>query len=306
MIAIAALFAARHALADERGDKAMAEALFRAAKDLQAHGKISEACPKYAESHRIDPKPGTVLNLASCHEAEGKTASAWADYAEAVTLAQRTRQGDREKFARSKQAELEKKLSYVTFEFPTSSSYDVAVDGKTLTNAAAGTRVPIDPGQHAIEAKAAGKTPWSSTFTVDTGPSEKVITIPELSNEKSAAPPPPVTAAPAPPPPAKDEPPREETSRGGTQRTLGWIIAGAGVVGLGVGGFFGARTLSQKSTVDAHCAGSFCDDDGLAANDRAKSAATISTISFIAGAALIAGGVVLVLTAPRASHTASW
>src|SRR4051812_36083964 len=150
---LAIVLASGAALADgpstgSAGDKPMAEALFRAAKDLQASGKLSEACPKYAESHRLDPKPGTILNLATCHELEGRTATAWADYDEAATFAARARQTDREKFARGKVDELAKKLSYVVFRFPEVTGLEIVLDGKALTTASAGTRVPIDPGEH--------------------------------------------------------------------------------------------------------------------------------------------------------------
>ncbi len=292
--AIAVVVCSAPAVADER-DVAMAEALFRAAKELQAQGKNAEACPKYEGSYKLDPKPGTMLNLATCHEAAGNTASAWASYAEAASLAARAKQGDRERFAKKKVAELEKKLAYVTYEVPSSGGVEVTVDGKPLPPAAVGTRVPIDPGDHAIEAHAPAKKAWTSTFTVAGGPSEISVKVPELEDDKAALPPEPAPAV---------QPPREASSAGGTQRTLGWITAGAGVVGLGIGGFFGARTLSEKSTVDSNCTGSFCNSDGLAANDSAKSAATLSTIGFVAGAVLVAGGIVLVLTAPRGGSQA--
>ena len=274
-------------------DKGMAEALFRAAKDLQAEGKLTEACAKYAESHRLDPKPGTILNLATCHDLDGRTATAWAEYAEAATFAARARQPEREKLARSKVEEVSKRLSYVTFRFPDVKDLVVLLDGKALTTASAGTRVPLDPGDHDLDARAPGKAPWTTRVKIDPGPAERTVVVPVLTDEvaSSVAGPPPAAAAPAPGGDVQVSP-----HDGGTQRAIGWVALGIGVATVGAGAFFGFRTLSDKSTVDQHCVGSHCDDAGLRANDAAKDSATISTIAFVVGGAALAAGIVLLVT----------
>jgi hypothetical protein len=279
------------------GDKGMAEALFRAAKDLQAEGKVAEACAKYVESHRLDPKPGTILNVATCHDVEGRTATAWADFAEAATFAARAHQTDREKLARSKVDELGKRLSYVTFRFPAVKDLVVVLDGKVLTPASAGTRVPIDPGDHDLDARAPGKAPWSTRVKIDPGPGERTVVVPVLADDGAT------TAGP--PPPLSANADSGGSSRdGGAQRAVGWVALGVGVAGAAAGAFFGARTLSQKSTVDEHCVGSRCDDAGLRANDGAKDSATLSTIAFVVGGAALAAGIVLLVTAPTTRSTA--
>ncbi len=283
-------------------DKALAEALFRAAKELQAEGKVAQACPKYAESHRLDPKPGTILNVATCHEQEGRTATAWADYAEAATFAARAKQPDREKFARGKVEELAKTLSYVTLQFSAAPNLEVLLDGKALTTASAGTRVPIDPGEHALEARAPGKTTWTSKLMIEAGPAERSVVVPPLADEAAAA-------AAGPPPPSSQADNSDGSAGVATQRTMGWIAIGVGGAMIGAGAFFGLRTLSEKSTVDEHCVGSRCDDAGLRANDDAKQAATLSTVTFVVGGAAVITGVVLLLTvrptaAPRAPRAA--
>lgn len=293
LLAITIACASFSSNARAQSDKSVAEALFRAGKDLEKQGKIAEACAKYAESHRLDPKPGTILNVATCHESIGRSATAWADYGEAATFAARSHQAERERFARGKVTELEKKLSYVSFKFPDVKGLEVTLDGKAFN--AGGTRIPLDPGEHTLSAKAAGKLPWERSITVDAGPSEKTIDIPVLEDEPKAevVAPPPVREAPPPPPPNN------------TQRTLGWVSLGVGVVGIGVGSYFGFRTLKDKSDRDAHCASTGCDQAGLDFDRDARTNATVSTIGFIAGGVLAATGVILVLTAPSSSPRAS-
>ena len=80
-------------------DKATAEALFDEARALLKDGKPELACPKLAESQRIDPGIGTLLYLASCYEKTGKLASAWVTFREAAVAASRAGQTEREKVA---------------------------------------------------------------------------------------------------------------------------------------------------------------------------------------------------------------
>ena len=81
-------------------------------------------------------------------------------------------------------------------------------------------------------------------------------------------------------------------------------VGGVGVAGLVVGSLFGAVASSKWSAAKSDC-GAGCGPTAPAQGEKstASSDATISTVAFVVGGVLAAGGVVLYLTAP--SRTAS-
>src|SRR6185295_18781275 len=81
------------------GNEVAAEALFGEAKKLAAAGKYAEACPKFAESNRLDRGAGTMIHLGDCYEKNKQSASAWATYKEAASAAQAINRKDWEKLS---------------------------------------------------------------------------------------------------------------------------------------------------------------------------------------------------------------
>ena len=79
---------------------------------------------------------------------------------------------------------------------------------------------------------------------------------------------------------------------------MGWIAGGVGIAALGLGSVFGVMAISDKS--NAHCDSSNACDPGPLSD--ARSASTVSTIGVAAGAGLVAGGLALVLFAPKGSN----
>jgi len=153
-------------------DAALAETLFREAKLLMEAGNYPVACPKLAESQRLDPGTGTLLAIALCHQGEGKTATAWAEFADVVTAANKDGRADRVKFARERMVALERTLSRLTVDVPASlrgvSGLEVKRNGIVIGKAAWGTAMPVDPGVHVVEASAPGKRRMAVTMTIGT------------------------------------------------------------------------------------------------------------------------------------------
>src|SRR6516225_7921635 len=87
-------------------NEAAATALFDEGRKLMAERRWAEACPKLAESERLAPSGGTLLNLADCYEHTGQTASAWAAWKDAAARANAAGKSDVEKSALARAAAL--------------------------------------------------------------------------------------------------------------------------------------------------------------------------------------------------------
>jgi hypothetical protein len=278
---------------------AIAEGLFETARSLMNAGKVSEACPKLAESQRLDPRLGTLLNLAACHELEGRTASAWAEYGDAAVRAERAGQQERVKLARDQASKLEARLSRLVIRVAPEDGSDVEIriDGARLGAATLDVPIPVDPGSRTIEIRAPGKRLWSTSVVVQPGPATATVNAPPLERE---APVHPSAPAASPREPAPSAPPPQTTTDATSGRTIAAVTAfvvGAG--SIGVGSVFGVLAISKESDADTICPGHACStQDGIDQHEGAARAGTISTVLFGVGIAAIATGAALLLTAP--------
>jgi hypothetical protein len=282
------------------GNRAAAEALFNQGRDLMTAGKATEACPKFEASQQLDPGLGTMLNLAECYEKTGRTASAWAEYREAIPLARAAGSKARLDLATERAQALQERLSTLTIRAMAGDDTDVHLevrrDGVALQEAEIGSPIPVDPGEHMVEAVAPGKQPWSSKVQVAGDAAKVSVEIPKLqaSGEPASSSSSAVTSSSGNAPPPSDKP------ASSAQQTTGLVFGGVGVVGLGLGTFFGLQASSKWSDAKGKCA-DFpygCGAEGNDLRSSAHSAATVSTVAFVAGGALLAAGVVLYLTAP--------
>jgi hypothetical protein len=172
---------------------AVAEALYRQARDLMAAGNLDEACPKFAESQRLDPATGTLLNLAACHERQGKLATAWLEYSDVIVGARRDGRQDRVDYATERAAALEPKLSRLTLVLAPEAddpSLVLELDGAGLGRAAIGVPTPVDPGKHVVRASAPGKKAWEQEVTIGAEADQQTLTIPKLEDAPVEAAPP--------------------------------------------------------------------------------------------------------------------
>jgi hypothetical protein len=114
----------------------------------------------------------------------------------------------------------------------------------------------------------------------------------------------PAPVAPAPSAQAPDSTAAPPQDTGSSQRVAAYVVGGAGIVGLALGGAF---VLSAKSKYDDslnHCVSgspNVCDATGVSQRDSARTSGNVATVAFAVGAAAVAAGAVLWFTAPS-SH----
>jgi hypothetical protein len=281
------------------GNEAAAQALFDEAKKLASQGKFAEACPKFAESNRLDRGAGTLIHLGDCYEKNKQTASAWATFAEAASAAQALGRKDWEKLAAQRAAALEPKLARLTINVdPANESAEVSRDGTAISQASWGVPIPVDVGTHTVQASKAGSKAFKTVATVSKDGESVEVTVPKLDVETSPSPPAPVpTPAPTTEP---SSPPDADKGDGSQQRTIGFVVGGVGVAGLAVGAITGLMAMGKSSDAKNACAndGPCANRGAVDASESAKSLGLVSTIGFIAGGVGLAAGALLVLTAP--------
>jgi serine/threonine-protein kinase len=295
---LVAISAAGSALAD--GDPVAAQVLFDAGKKLMAEKEYAAACDKFAESQRLDPAIGTDYALADCYERAGKLARAWVTFLDVVAAARKENRADRVQYAQKRADAIAPRLSRIVVTLSADARAAGATasrDGEPLTDAQLGLAIPVDPGEHRVAASARGRADWTTTVDARAEGQTFRVEVPKLADAGAAAAAPVTTAAPLAALPPGEPPPAG--GGWGWQRVAAVTAGGIGVVGLGVGAFFGAQAFSKHSDGSQHCTGNVCDPTGLQLMSDGKNAGNVSTVATAAGAVLAAGGVVLWITAPR-------
>src|SRR5271165_4618178 len=209
------------ARAQTSGSDVAATALFDEGRKLMAAHDYANACPKLAESQRLAPSGGTLLNLAECYEKNGQTASAWAAWKDAASRANAAGKADIEKQASDRATALEPTLAKLAITLAAGSDVtglQVKRDGVLVGHAEFGTALPVDPGSHTVEASAPGKQPWSTKVDVAARQKDASVAV-TLVDAPAAAPPPVVAPVPGPNPQQPPPPPQPtETSSWSTQK----------------------------------------------------------------------------------------
>jgi hypothetical protein len=288
LLALAIVAAAGPAFADGP-DPAAAADLFREGRAALADKDYERACAKFAESQRLDARVGTLINLAVCEEALNRLASARQHWEQATDLGRATSDA-RAEYTMERFTAIDKRVPRLLVRLAASAPPESVVrrDGVELGAASLGTPLPVDPGAHTVIGAAPGHEDGAPLLV-------------ELKESESRE----IEVAPG---PALPEPPRSAPARApaaperarpfGALRTAAIAAGATGVVGLGLGTYFGIKAIDGKSGAPGVCHGDVCDAVGSGVRKDALRAGNAATASFIVGGGLLAAGIVMWFLAP--------
>jgi tetratricopeptide (TPR) repeat protein len=275
--------------------KAAAEVLFDEGQKLLFNGEYEEACRRFEQSQALDSGVGTLLYLGQCYDRLGRSASAWATYRSAESLAKANGQVDRARVANERASRLEPTLAKLTVNIAAekpSEGFALTINGKPLEAALIGVAFPIDPGRYELVARAFARTPWSTSIEIQAGQAQ-TVQIPALEPAQT------VEQLPANDPYAagaahRDGAPADAGIAFSPRQKASLIVAAGGVAAVATGIVLGLVAQSKDHDATDACAGGCADPSNAEAlNDSARNWALSANIAYGLGAlGLITGGAI--------------
>jgi hypothetical protein len=277
-------------------DEARRTALYKEGFDAATAGRWAQARDRFAAALAIRSSPKVLFSLAQAEEQLGQLATAGRDYGRALDGAKAAGEADVASAAQNARAALEPRVPTVRIVVQGTPGATAKLDDQPV---AVGTPVPLDPGAHRVVISAPGMRDAQATVAI----SERQRLDVPVRLEVAGADTTPTTASPTASPdaaPAGDDASRPEAAHGAFPwRTVGLVAAGAGIVTLGVGSYFGIEAKSKNDQSNTSgCNGNNCTQAAAQIRRDAISAGNVSTALFVAGGVLAAAGIVVWLVAP--------
>jgi hypothetical protein len=307
VLAVAVHAPAAHAQVSAE-DRATARTLSFEGEEALQKKDYARAADRFARAESLIHVPTLLLGLARANAGLGKLVAAQEQYMRIV------REGAppgaspavlRAVADATKEVEaVRARVPSVVIDVVGGTDAKVTLDGVPVSSAALGVKRAIDPGAHVFRAEAAGFAPATATITVAEGKTETVTLrlAPAAAAGPVAAPIATSVATPVVTPPAGPNggspPAGAAPAKTSAVKAIGFAAIGLGGAGLIAGGITGAMALGAHSTlVKEGCTKAGCAD--VAERSSYYTLGAVSTAGFIVGGILAAGGVVMVVTAPK-------
>ncbi len=267
---------------------------FKEGLDLEKAGDYENALSKFEATAKVKTTPQVRFHIALCNEKLGHWAAA-IDHYEAAS-----KQATEEKIApevvkacSEAVARLKTKMPKLTIVWAKGTlPENVTVDGVEIAPEKLKEH-PLDPGTHVVIATR-GETKVREEIKLAEGENKKVT----LDATGVAVP---VYEHPSEKP--KERPVVVDTDTGSGRKTVGWVLTGVGVVGIGTGIAFLAIRGSKVSDLETACSADMkCPSSMQGTLDSAKTATTISRIAFGVGIVSLGAGIFFLVTGKSAAE----
>jgi hypothetical protein len=223
--------AALPASAQDAAELKKARGQFQQATELEQAGNWTAALQAFREVGQVRMTPQVRFHIAVCEENLGRLVAALGGYELALA--------DADKVNPDFKGEVEENVTKLRARIPKlviergagANAAAIELDGVAVGDSSVGVEVPLDPGPHAVTAKAPNRKPFEASVVLK----ERETTRLEVKLEEL---PPELVRGPGGPPPP-DKPP---------SKVVPYVIGGVGIASLiGSGVLFGLRqsTLSE-------------------------------------------------------------
>ncbi|HEX8790432.1 MAG TPA: hypothetical protein VF765_05730 [Polyangiaceae bacterium] len=192
-------------------ERAAARDLFKQGDELQRAGKFPEALDKFQRAEQVIHAPTNILRIAECQAAMGRLVEAAESYRQVThfQLSPTSPPAFQSAIdqAKGELAQVEPRVPKVTVQVtppPAQGSQpELVIDGASVPFALVGEQIPLDPGTHTLQAKAAGYASQTETVSLKERDTKTVALKlePAQGGATVVAPPPAGGGAPPPPPP---------------------------------------------------------------------------------------------------------
>jgi hypothetical protein len=276
-----------------------AQDLFVLGREKVKSGNCLDAIPLFEASIKAHTSRGASYNLALCEEETGRLTSAWTHFKE--LLPQLDDSDERQPDTKQRIAALEQRIARIrpALAAGTPAGAIVTLDGTELHAAQLGTDIAVDPGQHVVTVKVAGREDRRHDIPAAAGQQQ------DLTLEVGAP-----IVQPRPPGPRESTttpsgtPPPPPASR---LLAPGLVAGGVGLAGLGVMTVTGILAIGKKGELEQECPPQTdrCTGAGMAMAREGKALTTTSTVAAAIGLVGIGAGVTLLVWPRRGSNTAT-
>lgn len=257
-----------------------AASLLKEGHRLLGVGRSKDACDRMERSYDLVPELDVLLDVASCYETNGRTATAWKTFREAARLAEKAGDPVLHARARRRAARLEPRLAHIVINVPGSGHIKqlrIFRNGQPVPGESLGKPAAVDPGRIEIRVIAPGYQAQSITIRAVAGQP----TVVRLDLQPI---------------------PRKRSSR----KIIGISLVGAGGISLTAGLGMG---ISAVKTWNKPFDSGDCDRDtlvcetmeGLEMTETARTRARVSDYLIGAGVVAVGTGLLLYLTASRSN-----